>query len=658
MVDYHQFHAQQQKDVQQIQLETAAAIMIQKITRGWIGRRAATHYKLLTKYAICLQRAIRGKLARLHAEKKRIRREAAIIIQKYGRRYIAQKMVGVMLRKERELKRKEAAAKVVWKQWRRYRAQRNIRRLLARFNSPKTRKEWESLRNASTRVRKVGAWIEFLMPNMHDVYFWVTEISKRYTWDKPTTVEESDLRLYRMGAELKSKGFTIENEQAALRIQSQWRAKKARRGFSLLLRSVEIKNEAPRKYKENPTSIVNVCNYFVFVHAFLHDEDLARELVNKAMEYMSTRGPDNAFVLYAYAIFIASTGEEEFEDVWGYIMRAKAVDPRRDKFTMAMQGFYRQASIQQPDNPQAQSNFALCLHLVTLEFDEAEHYYLRAMTLNGANLVTQRNLEILLRQFKHADYTVFDIFHKYQEELALKEAGDWAAGMSPQDREQMKQARVMAAIKIQRKFKARKFRHFPLTFKQIIMLVRESKYWVRWKAVRIGKQERRALLEEWNAELSHEKLNLSQQSQLRLAWVWVMKRDKRKRMFWWNPINNKTEYALPRPVLLIRRLYSLQKLIRPYLTRTERSVVKLQSFFRGVRERKFMRKRWLQELLAIESAAGGRINCTWQKKDTPEGVSRQFSPMFYWNPVTNETKWHKPQEEVLRDALRRIMVEI
>ncbi len=53
-------------------------------------------------------------------------------------------------------------------------------------------------------------------------------------------------------------------------------------------------------------------NYTLFMHAMKHDYVRARPLYIALMEYMSARGPDNTVVLFAFALFLAATLEEDW----------------------------------------------------------------------------------------------------------------------------------------------------------------------------------------------------------------------------------------------------------------------------------------------------------------------------------------------------------
>ena len=83
-------------------------------------------------------------------------------------------------------------------------------------------------------------------------------------------------------------------------------------------------------------------NYTLKMHAITHDYARARPLYISLMEYMTARGPDNAVVLYAFALFLAATLEEDWSVIETLFERARAADNGKHKFDIAEHGFFRQ----------------------------------------------------------------------------------------------------------------------------------------------------------------------------------------------------------------------------------------------------------------------------------------------------------------------------
>ena len=94
----------------------------------------------------------------------------------------------------------------------------------------------------------------------------------------------------------------------------------------------------------------------------------------KMLDYMVGRGPDNAFVLYAYAIFATGTREADFDDVMDMVHRARDCEPKTGThiFDLASKGFFRQAMVFNPKSAQAHSNYAIVMQFVHQDYAQAE----------------------------------------------------------------------------------------------------------------------------------------------------------------------------------------------------------------------------------------------------------------------------------------------
>eukprot|EP00968_Pinguiococcus_pyrenoidosus_P015243 scaffold1397_cov254-Pinguiococcus_pyrenoidosus.AAC.73 len=98
---------------------------------------------------------------------------------------------------------------------------------------------------------------------------------------------------------------------------------------------------------------------------------------------MHNRGPDNAFVLFGWAIFLAAHHEEDWDDVMELVRRARIADrggsdPRPRHFLLAELGFYRQAALQLQDGASWHA-YALCRQFVYDDIVNTEDAYVRAV---------------------------------------------------------------------------------------------------------------------------------------------------------------------------------------------------------------------------------------------------------------------------------------
>lgn len=155
-------------------------------------------------------------------------------------------------------------------------------------------------------------------------------------------------------------GYTTAMERSATKLQSLYRSRLTRRQFKVIMNAVRIMKSCESEYFKNPADITNICNYMVWKHVVLHDYEAALPLYNKAVEVMAARGPDVPFILLNYAIFLNVTQTEDLPAILEMVARAKAVDPKHRSFNMSHLGFYRQATILQPQSAQANLNYAIC----------------------------------------------------------------------------------------------------------------------------------------------------------------------------------------------------------------------------------------------------------------------------------------------------------
>lgn len=130
-----------------------------------------------------------------------------------------------------------------------------------------------------------------------DVTFYSNTITKKASWTQP-------------------KGFVFKdrNEFYALRVQTFWRARVAKRKIRLFTKAKLLLENAHCDDLENTKpDITSLCNHTLYCHAVLHDYERARGQYSQMLDFMNHRGVDNSFVLYSYAIFGAVTNEEDWE---------------------------------------------------------------------------------------------------------------------------------------------------------------------------------------------------------------------------------------------------------------------------------------------------------------------------------------------------------
>lgn len=215
-----------------------------------------------------------------------------------------------------------------------------------------------------------------------------------------------------------------------------------------------------------PSHLPSLVNYALHLHTVAHDYAKAGHVFEQLVE----PGAHHPVVLFARALFLAATCEEDEEEVKYLVGRAKDLDPSGRKFRLAALGFYRQPAYevrsaaaqgcegplsplttgvrslrrrsQNPHNARCLLNYAVCLRVSTVALslgsartdalsllqyyagrvEDAEEYLLRAMACD------------------HHDWRVEENYRR----LIAAEGGDAAEAGVPADRFLAWQRRVRA----------------------------------------------------------------------------------------------------------------------------------------------------------------------------------------------------------------------
>jgi hypothetical protein len=266
--------------------------------------------------------------------------------------------------------------------------------IFAQYTLSGTPRSWKE-----RRVKRGGVFYR-------DVTFYANTITRRASWLKP-----------------KGWVFKDRREYYAIRLQTFWRARIAKRRIRLLIKVKYLfKNCSDPKYllenahsqalEKKTQSIVSLCNYTLYLHLVPHDYDRAREFYTKMIDFMNNRGVDNPFVLFSFAIFGAVTNEEDWGEIKDFARRAKIADEmvqrRRDNtidarvqgkssYHVATAAFYLQSLCNDHDPAESFHNYALCQMLVISDFEGARKSFLQAMILAPQDKRIISNFNTLLQ---------------------------------------------------------------------------------------------------------------------------------------------------------------------------------------------------------------------------------------------------------------------
>ena len=436
--EYRQYWEKENKEIRDKLYREKCAVLIQTVYR----RHFAALQAIAAMQRNDMATRIQAQWRRLQATRKVRRLELlsrhAIKMQSLWRRKMAKRWFLEKSKELRQAKKEFKASQILNRTCRGYNARKAYRRAYAKeiFPKPRRREDWHKLRASSTYIRSFGAWDEYRY-KWPDVYLYSNRFVEKFCWEKPSSWVAHEKEEYAQVLEIQELGFTKKAYNYATLLQSIFRGNRMRKHFAKLSRGIKIMSRAEAAYLEEPfveslahgntKMVVNLCNYMLYLHVVEDKIDKARPLYTMAMQFMHTRGPDNAFILYSYACFVASQCEDEFEDIMSYVYRAREADPTGQSYELAEAGYFRLRSSREPTNGIAQFNYALCLQFfgtcatskpqIEPDYDLAEHYYLRALQYSPYNKNIVDNFNFMLRSLKGAEYDAFDAFQIHQQKL-------------------------------------------------------------------------------------------------------------------------------------------------------------------------------------------------------------------------------------------------
>lgn len=299
--------------------------------------------------------------------------------------------------------------------WRGFKARSEYRQLyeMKRLPDPAKSRNYEFWKNCQREAhppkKEIGIFAQYTLSGTpltweerrvkrggifyRDVTFYANTITKSATWSKP-------------------KGWTFTDHQGyyALRLQTFWRARIAKRRIRLLTKAKLLLENAPTQDLDKPThNIVDLCNYTLYLHIVQHDYERARKFYAKILDFMNDRGVDNAFILYSCAIFGAVTSEEDWVVIKDYARRAKVADEMiqrrnndvseqvKSSYHVAQWAFYYQSISNDHNRAKSLHNYALCQMLVANDLKGARKSFIESITLAPKDKLIVLNFNTLLQ---------------------------------------------------------------------------------------------------------------------------------------------------------------------------------------------------------------------------------------------------------------------
>ncbi|GMF22262.1 unnamed protein product [Phytophthora fragariaefolia] len=477
-MEYMRFFRGFEEESAQIRKEMRAAT---KIQRHFRARRTHLLVKALlhqNRCAVDLQRAFKGRKARREADMRRKQQIEVVKIQAVYRGHLSRtrEARGLRIQRQVHLKRR-LAAREIQRAFRGYvgRKRSYCEKVIQRLG-PKGYFEWEALRKRATPVRSFKVWDEMeARGDFPGVLFYCHQVTRACSWQKPPSWITHDHDAFESRRQLVHWGYTEKMQQAAQTLQRIWRARVARISFQMIIRAVRLMKTCEREYLEDPTNLVRMGNYVLYLHTITHDYDRARPLYGRLMRVMAQRGPDIPFVLFSYGIFLYITQEEDAALVEDMILRGRIADPTLVKYKVAFLGFFRQAILQNPNDAEAHINYAACIQWLYEQYDEATTHYLQALALAPQRKGTMEIFQNMLdrrRRIERAKLTPrsrktlakmedagveekFDAFARFRRWQSKQAEDDDRARRLALEAEQDVVNRLKAARKIQARYRRR-----------------------------------------------------------------------------------------------------------------------------------------------------------------------------------------------------------
>ena len=308
--EYRAFHEQMSSETNELRGQWKAATILQAYWRRKYARELTDFRRERRDAARKIQRGTRARARRTKDAATEARRHAATLFATAYRGHNQRHFFHEFLAERLWWRRAERLlATKLQRLWRANVARRGLRRLRLIRSREWTHGAWQPiLRKCFPPKRSWGVYDEHIFPGMRDVRFYAHKLTDSCFWDQPEDWVAADYAAYLEREQLRTQGFTKEEKHAATIMQARWRTRCMRRDFQLVLKGAKIMKSCEELYLERPDDVVSLCNYALYLHTITHDYDRCRLVYSQAVKRMGERGPDNAFVMFSYAIFLALTG--------------------------------------------------------------------------------------------------------------------------------------------------------------------------------------------------------------------------------------------------------------------------------------------------------------------------------------------------------------
>ena len=400
--EYRDEHAQVQAEIEHMRAERRSAVVVQKYWRRLEARRYVQARRERRDAARRIQRMVRWKLNYVREKVAAERLWGAQMIQRCYRGYEGRNFYyQFVYERQWWARHTRFFAALVQRLWSGHKFRKTVRRMKAMREAGHLRYEgWQAMirdakdaaemgKGPKAPLRSFNIYDEYHLAGSQDTLFYVHQVTFAGTWEQPAAWRKEDFRAQREREEVFKLGYTIEARDAAVKLQGAWRSRSVQVAFKDVMRGQRLMKGGELAYMQEPDSPVALSNFALFTHVMKHDYEHARHLYSRCVNLMAHRGPDNAFVLYSYAIFLAVTQEDDWETIDEYVerahkvnkkaMRRGAYDERPTRYNLAKVGYYRLKTATDERNGEGWHNYAMCLQLAFKEYDAAQDAYIQAI---------------------------------------------------------------------------------------------------------------------------------------------------------------------------------------------------------------------------------------------------------------------------------------
>ena len=324
-------------------------------------------------------------------------------------------------------KSKKVLARKVWTWWKRYKARKAIRMLVIVASMPKTIEGWDKIiLKARKPNRIIGIIEEYIYPGTIDIKFYRNKITRVCTPVKPEEILAHDKINYKEVELLTSVGYTPKQVMLAVTLQAIWRGYHTRSYHKNVSIALAVALRAESDYFREPDIDHHLWNYALYCQVVVHDIERARRLYMEALSRMQFSGPDQAFILYAYAIFAFVTHDLDQIDIVLLLERARKAEADRENkiritkgekesqalikgtytygkiFVPADLGFFRVQAMSK-GGALAWHNYAACRYLIFNDFPGSFDAFLDGFRCNAKDKVMKANFDIMMQHFHGTD---------------------------------------------------------------------------------------------------------------------------------------------------------------------------------------------------------------------------------------------------------------